>query len=152
MIDRDLTKLNQLEQRRAENDRAMWLAPVITMAAQAFLLQILSDPGVPRGGRLAVLVAGATATLAASWTILRARSREVLYSEAIHEQALDLGLDDVRPSALVRPERLSGTTWRSLDRRLTLWADSERLPIAYMVWTVALICFAVADFVVFFAV
>lgn len=95
--ERALTTLGQLEQRRGENDRAMWLAPVITMAAQAFLLQILSDQSIPRGARLAVLVAGAVATLAACWTVLRGHAREVLYSETIHALSRKLGLDDVRP-------------------------------------------------------
>jgi hypothetical protein len=150
--DRDQIKLKQLEQRRVNNDRAMWLAPVITMAAQAFLLQVISDPKVGFGGRFAVLTAGIAATLAAIWTIVRGRSREVLYSEAIQEQAVALGLDDVRPAALKRPPRLGGLSWQSLDRRLALAADSGRWPIAYMVWTIALLCFIVADLAMFFSV
>jgi len=60
-----------------------------------------------------------------------------------------LNLDDVRPIALKRPPHIEGLSWQSLDRRLVLAAGSKRLPIAYMVWTVALVCFIAADLAVF---
>jgi hypothetical protein len=144
--------LTQLEQRRGENDRAMWLAPVITMAAQAFLLQILSDPGIPRGARLAVLVAGVLATLAACWTVLRAHAREVLYSETIQARSTEFGLIDVRPGEL--PLRLTqdGGTVRKLDRWLIRIAHQDHWPIPYMGWALALFLFIVADLAVFLAV
>jgi hypothetical protein len=74
--------IEQLELRREDSSRALWLAPVLTMAAQAFLLQVLSQGSICQGARAAVLVAGLLSTLAALWSLLRARSREVLFSEA----------------------------------------------------------------------
>jgi hypothetical protein len=149
--ERALVTLGQLEQRRSENDRAMWLAPVITMAAQAFLLQILSDRSVPLGARLAVLLAGAAATLAACWTLLRAHSREVLYSETIQLRSRELGLVDVRPGELPRLTKDGGMA-RKLDHWLVRIAHQERWPIPYMGWALALLLFVAADLVVFLAV
>jgi hypothetical protein len=148
---RDLFTFGQLEQRRGENDRAMWLAPVITMAAQAFLLQIISNQGVPCLARLSVLLAGIAATLAACWTVARAHAREVQYSEEIWRYSEALGLPDVRPSALKSDLTLDDGGWRRLDRWLVHHAKRQSWPIPYMAWTLALLLFVVADLVVFFA-
>ena len=145
----DLATLQQLEQRRAENDRAMWLAPMLTMTAQAFLLQVLSGD-VPRLARGAVLAAGLAATFAALWTVLRGRSREVLYSETIAARLDELGMPDVRPEALrLSPQRKPG--WRKLDRILVSFAGRDIWPMPYICWAVALFLFAVADIAVFLA-
>jgi hypothetical protein len=149
---RDLITLGQLEQRRGENDRAMWLAPVITMAAQTFLLQVISDASVPGGARFAVLIAGVTATMAACWTVLRGHAREVHYSEAIWKYSQRLGLPDVRPNALGSGLTLSEGIWRRLDRWLVRGSSHRRWPIPYMAWELALFLFVLADLTVFLAV
>lgn len=149
---RDVLVLGQLEKRRDENDRAMWLAPVITMAAQAFLLQVLSDRSIPCGARLAVLLAGVMSTLAACWTVFRAHSREVLYSEAIrtHSEALDLV--DVRPRSLPLDLTQEGGEWRKLDHWVIRAAHNDRWPSPYLGWALALMLFVIADVAVFCAV
>lgn len=129
----------------------MWLAPVITMAAQAFLLQIISNQSLPHAARLWVLLAGVAATLAACWTVLRAHAREVQYSEEIWRRSKVLGLPDVRPSALKADLTLDDGGWRKLDRGLVRLASHQGWPTPYMAWTLALLLFVVADLVVFCA-
>jgi hypothetical protein len=50
-----------LERRRHAYDQAMWQAPALTIAGQAFLLRILADEG-SSGGRAVVLLAGVVET------------------------------------------------------------------------------------------
>jgi hypothetical protein len=52
------TRLGLLNHQRATSDAAMWQAPVIMIAAQAFLLQIVADERIDWWARLIVLVAG----------------------------------------------------------------------------------------------
>jgi len=134
----------------------MWLGPGGTMAAQAFLLQVLANATLGWLSRVAVLAAGLTATAAALWSLLRAHAREVQYSEAIAEWTGASGyIPDVRPSALARPKRrsvppdappqdpgdgeaptrvLEREHWVSRwDRYLVWWASGDRHPRAYMV-------------------
>ena len=151
--DNDRITIEQLERRRDDSANAMWLAPVLTMTAQAFLLQILSQAALNCFARGAVLVAGILATLAALWTLLRARSREVLFSEAIAGYLQEAGLPDVRPTALrgQLPTQQEEGLLRRLDQHLVRWADRRSLPPAYQVWMAALLAFIVADVAVFFA-
>jgi hypothetical protein len=147
--DREIT-IEQLERRRDDSAQVMWLAPVLTMAAQAFLLQILSRGTLGCVSRLAVLVAGVLATAGALWTLLRARSREVLYSETIASYLKDEGLPDVRPDSLRQHLPVGDKKClRRLDQHLVHWADSDRLPPAYMIWASALVAFMVADVAVY---
>jgi hypothetical protein len=46
------------EGRRNAHDVAMWQAPALTIAAQAFLLSVLTDPGLSDATRAFVLAAG----------------------------------------------------------------------------------------------
>jgi hypothetical protein len=144
--------IEQLESRREDSSRAHWLAPVLTMAAQAFLLQILSRGSLCQAARASVLAAGLLSTVAALWTLLRARSREVLYSEAIANYLQEAGLPDVRPDALRQHlAKKEERGFRRFDRYLVAWADDDHLPMAYFFWAVALIAFIVADFFVYIA-
>jgi hypothetical protein len=142
----------QLERRRDDSAQAMWLAPVLTMAAQAFLLQVLSRNTLGQCARLGVLVAGVLATIAALWTLLRSHSREVLFSQTIASYVKNAGLPDVRPNELRQHLPKNGETGlKRVDRRLVRWADCDWLPPAYMVWGVALVAFIVADVLVYVA-
>lgn len=87
-----------------------------------------------------------------SWTVLRAHSREVLYSEAIQEFSEAAGLVDVRPRKLSLRFTNDGGGVRKLDRWLVRVSHDDRLPHPYMGWGVALSLFIVADISVFIAV
>jgi hypothetical protein len=148
----DRLTIEQLERRREDSSSALWLAPVLTMAAQAFLLQILSRESLGQAARASVLAAGLLSTVAALWSLLRARSREVLYSEAIADYLEQAGLPDVRPGALRRHlKKKEERSFRRIDRYLVAWADGDHLPMAYFFWAVALAAFIVADVVVYIA-
>jgi hypothetical protein len=75
--------LDLLDRRRAANDAAMWQAPVVLTAAQAFLLQVLANQEIGWAARLIVLVAGIGVTVAALLTLIRGRTREVEFSETV---------------------------------------------------------------------
>jgi hypothetical protein len=105
---RELVTLERLERRRGETWPGLWLAPLLTLVAQAFLLGVLADENVGWLARAAVLVAAVAGCLAAIWSVLRAHAREVQYAEAIaaiSSGASDGRHPDLRPSALPRPHR-----------------------------------------------
>jgi hypothetical protein len=155
--ERDAMFLEHVERRRTGVEQAMWQAPALTIAAQAFLLRVLTDGGVTGWVRGSVLVAGVVACLAAIFSLLRLRSREVLYSEVIVGCLNKLRIDDLRPDNLERhrkrlePERAG--FWNRLDRGLQKWAGREEshLPPIHLLWSAALLLFIVADFVAVFA-
>jgi hypothetical protein len=80
---RDEIYVDHLERRRSDFDRSMWQAPALTIAAQAFLLRVLTDQGVCWQARLVILLAGAVASFAAAASLIQLRRREVEYSEGI---------------------------------------------------------------------
>jgi hypothetical protein len=104
---RELVTLERLERRRGDTWQGMWLAPLIAIVAQAFLLGVLVDENIGWLARAAVLVAAVATSLSAIWSVLRAHAREVQYSEAISEWTgeSDGYHPDLRPSALSRPHR-----------------------------------------------
>lgn len=100
--------LQRLESRRGETWQGLWLAPLLTIVGQGFLLLVLADEGVGWLGRAAVLAAALGASLAAAWSVLRAHAREVQYSEAIDAELAATAVADyadVRAAALPRPRR-----------------------------------------------
>jgi hypothetical protein len=104
----ELNTLERLEHRRGETWQGLWLAPLLTIVAQGFLLLVLSDEGIGWLGRAAVLAAALGANLAAAWSVLRAHAREVQYSEAIDAELAVTAVGDyadVRAAALARPRR-----------------------------------------------
>lgn len=104
----ELLTLERLERRRGETWQGLWLAPLLTIVAQGFLLIVLSDEGVGWLARAAVLAAALAANLAAVWSVLRAHAREVQYSEAIDAELAATAVGDyadVRAAALARPSR-----------------------------------------------
>jgi hypothetical protein len=104
----ELKTLERLESRRGETWQGLWLAPLLTVVGQGFLLLALADEAVGWLGRAAVLVAAVGANLAAIWSVLRAHAREVQYSEAIDAElaaTAEGDYADVRAAALARPRR-----------------------------------------------
>lgn len=100
--------VQRLERRRGETWQGLWLAPLLTIVAQGFLLLVLSDEGIGWLGRASVLAAALGACLAAAWSVLRAHAREVQYSEAIDAELAATAVGDyadVRAAALARPSR-----------------------------------------------
>jgi hypothetical protein len=131
----------------------MWQAPVIMIAAQAFLLQIVADEGIDWWARLIVLVAVVVAALAAGFTLLRGHAREVQFSEEIATDLDRSGIPGVRPpelEALAAPsagDRVS----QKLDHGVRKVLVSDRWPHAALWWAAALLAFGIADILVFFA-
>jgi hypothetical protein len=125
-VARRLALLDHLERRRAGHDAAMWQAPGLTIAAQAFLLQVLANHDTPLDARRWVLRAGVVMLIAAALALFLNRDREVRYSKAI--QAYSSGLfPDMRFES--RPR----------------W-----FPNGPVLWSFVFVLFAVADFVVCF--
>jgi hypothetical protein len=139
--------VDHLERRRSDFDRSMWQAPALTIAAQAFLLRVLTDRSIGGGARAVILGAGVLASVAAIASLLRLRAREVRYSEhiarSLGRQEGDPWLRKPEPKLKERPPLLS-------ERRLRQWAGRWRPPV-YLLWCVALVAFGVADVVALLA-
>jgi hypothetical protein len=135
-----------LEGRRLAYEQAQWQAPTLTIAAQAFLLSVLSDSDVSAVARTFILVAGAWACLAAALALVRLRAREVQYSGAVSYYACEeAGLLDPRPFDL-KQRRAPPTHRPSRHDRLFRRLGSARvLSSAYVLWIYTLAAFVVAD-------
>jgi hypothetical protein len=121
----DAVYVDHLERRRSDLDRSMWQAPALTIAAQAFLLRVLTDRSVDGGARAVILAAGVAASVAAAASLLRLRAREVRYSEEIARLLIkenDPWLREPEPKPKDGPKFLSET-------RLRKWAGRWRLPV-----------------------
>jgi hypothetical protein len=130
----------------------MWLAPVLVIAAQAFLLQVLSTENLGWVARSMVLAAGVVATIAALVTLARGRAREVEYSEAIAHYSDALKFPEVRTDLprKAMPSKPKGW-WRPLDGWLRKKALCPLVPAAPIVWGAALLLFIAADIAVYVA-
>lgn len=124
------TFLTLLESRRSSADQGMWQAPALTIAAQAFLLAVLTDPGISDRARLAILVAGIAACIAAILSLIRLRAREILWSETIADVCDKAGLPDPRPFDL--PRKAATHTPGVGDRAVRAIGASQRLPTVYL--------------------
>jgi hypothetical protein len=144
--DRDAVYLDFLDRRRAAAEQAMWQAPALMIAAQAFLLQVLTDTAVDWWGRVVVLIAGLVAIAAAAASLLRLRARELRFSEAFAVYSAAVGMRDVRPDKL--PAASEGEGWDGRARRA---GASDWLRHVYLFWVVALVAFGIADVAAFFA-
>jgi hypothetical protein len=120
----------------------MWHAPTLTIAAQAFLLIVLTDASVDGRARAGILVAGVVATAAALLSLLRLRAREVQYSGVIAHYFMTVGLPDPRSTNALPREAFGGHVGR-LDRWLQLRA--RQVGPVYLWWASALLLFAAAD-------
>jgi hypothetical protein len=126
-------RLQLLEGRRLALDSSMWEVPALTVAGQAFLLQVLTDPNLGWWVAVPVALAGVVASVAAGLSLWQQRDREVLHSKAVAALALDLGLGDPRRAELEREYR---------GGRHQGWLLNVR---AYWFWFATLACFVVAD-------
>jgi len=129
----------------------MWQAPALTIAAQAFLLNVLTDSSIDSSARVWILVAGILALVAAIASLLRLREREVRYSDAIGYYAELARIRDPRPDELeTKPLERHGlfSPLDQLLRRIAAW--EHWLPM-HLIWALALLLFAVADVVAFSA-
>jgi hypothetical protein len=105
-------RLRLLEGRRLDLSSSMWQVPTLTVAAQAFLLQVLSNDDVGWSVALPIALAGAMASFAAGVSLLQQRSAERLHSREIARLAMSLGLGDPRRKALLEKEGKSDAWWQ----------------------------------------
>jgi hypothetical protein len=138
--------LDHLERRRSGLDQSMWQAPALTIAAQAFLLAVLTDRSIPWYARLVVLLAGIAACFAAALSLIRLRSREVSYSEAIAYYGK--GIPELRPHGLPSNPLPPTGLWDRVDAWVRKRAE-QWLPPGYLLWVAALALFVLADVVAF---
>lgn len=118
-----------LEGRRIATDGQLGQMPALIVAAQAFLLTVLTRPELPARVRVAVAVAGIAATISAGVGTWQQRQREVALSERIAVHARALGLPELRRRGWDAPFRpFSLGSWRG-------WA----------IWEAALALFIAAD-------
>lgn len=143
--EQELALLDHLERRRDGHAAAMWQAPGLTIAAQAFLLQVLANGGIPLGARLVVLAAGVSASLVAVYALYRMQYREVQYAEAFAHFSADV-IPDIRPAALPpRPERKPAGRYARFDAWALRQAARDGTPRGHFLWGVPLLLFALAD-------
>jgi hypothetical protein len=127
----------------------MWLAPVLVVTGQAFLLQVLTVGSLGGFARAMILSAGIAASIAALVTLLRGRAREVEYSEAIAYYSEEMGFPELRSDLPRKQPESRGSSWRRLDRRLGLKSLGRAVPPAPLPWAFALIVFIAADAAVY---
>lgn len=151
---RQATFLDHLERRRNSFDQFMWNAPALTIAAQAFLLGVLTDDAVARSIQRWVAIAGILASVAAIVSLLRLRAREFLYSTAIAHYCDAYGIPDPRPDALAKVVRDEQDTrigvWAWIDRQMRRVISSPVMFPVYWLWIVALAVFIAADVVAYY--
>jgi hypothetical protein len=142
---RDVLLLDHLERRRGMHETAMWQAPTLTIAAQAFLLQVLTAADVPTVTRIMVMVAGVLACGTAILALLMLRNREVEYAEAFARHSKAVLVDvDIRRHAL-REERVGECDCDGPLRRVL----ASPLLRGHWAWIVVLLAFAAADITAF---
>lgn len=137
-----------LDSRRLGYEQTQWQAPTLTIAAQAFLLSVLSDADVSAVARTSILVAGVFACVAAAIALIRLRARELLYSGAVAYYACEhAGLLDPRPFNLEDTQQPvpKGHRVGPTDQLFRWIGASRRLSGVYVLWIWALMAFVVAD-------
>jgi small-conductance mechanosensitive channel len=100
--------LELLERRRLAIDQVMWQAPALVVTAHSFLFLAALNPSFPKWGRIAVLVAGLSAVIAAFHSLAKQR-----YLEIVHTQAIKRCMTTLRYPNIYRGELAS------------LWPDRE---------------------------
>jgi hypothetical protein len=141
--------LGLLEARRASFDQSMWQAPTLTIAAQAFLLAVLTDDTIDDTARLWVLFAGVAACFAAILALIRLRAREVLHAEVIAYVLDKAALPDPRPHNLEPYRKESDRKPRLVDGMLRALGNWDHFPTVYIGWIIALVLFGIADVVAY---
>ena len=111
-----IVELQLLEGRRAAVDAAMWQAPTIAFAGQAFLLQILVDKDIGWVLGTAIALVGVVASLGVGLVLFNLRVLEATLSERVTGVAKALGLDDPRVKGLGSDGSAAGdATWHPLN-------------------------------------
>jgi hypothetical protein len=119
-----------LEGRRLAYDAAMWQAPTLVLVVQAFLLAVLTDPGVDSTVALFVAIAGVAALLVAGIALWQLHDRERHYSERVTAQALGLTLGDPnRHRERRRRHLLEWPSWALWEAVLGLFALADVLAL-----------------------
>jgi hypothetical protein len=143
------TLLDHLERRRSGLEQAQWQAPALTVAAQAFLLPVLTNQSISGAARAVILAAGFAAVIAAVMSLWRLRSREVMFSEVFAHYSEQL-MPDIRAGSELPRKPPAGRTARrfdKLDKRVQKWCDGFGPP--YLAWSFALMLFGIADLVAY---
>lgn len=138
-----------LEGRRNALEQSMWQAPGLTIAAQAFLLIVLTNDTVDDTARLWILTAGVVACAAAILALIRLRAREILYAEVIAYVFDKNNLPDPRPHNLEPYREASDRNPGPIDGILRAFGDWDHFPTVYVFWILALVLFGVADVVAY---
>jgi hypothetical protein len=126
----------------------------LTIAAQAFLLQVITNRSIDATARAVILAAGVVASFAALIALLRLRQREVYYSDAIAHYGKGISAGDPRPHLDLKGQPLEDSRglWGWLDRAiLRPLAGWSKWPGIHIWWALALALFIVADIVAFYA-
>jgi len=129
-------RLQLLEQRRLAFDAMMWEVPALTVAGQAFLLQVVTSDTVGWTVALPVAIAGVIASAATGLSLWQQGAAERLHSEEVAELAEEVGIGDPRRAAIVARRSGRAESWRLRGRTL---------------WYLTLAAFVVADVVALFA-
>jgi hypothetical protein len=132
-------------------DETAWQAPTLTIAAQAFLLTVLTDTTIDDTARFWILVAGVAGCVAAILSLIRLLARERLYSEAIGYAADKAKIPDPRPFELKTKPVSAGYESGPLDRAVRWLGTRRQFPAIYLFWVGALALFIVADIVAYCA-
>lgn len=123
------------EDRRSHTDAQMWQVPVLSLTAQAFLLQLGLGPGTSGLGRLIASLLGLASAVAAVQLLQKHRYHELQLSCWIEQVEKDRSLPQLH--ARLQREAYSG---QHPDTMLTRRRS-------HRVWTGVLCAFAVADLV-----
>jgi hypothetical protein len=135
--------LELLEGRRLAADVQLWHGPTLVIAAQAFLLQVLTDPSLHVLTAVMVAVAGSFACVAAFVSIVQQGDRELTFSETVAAYSRDvLHLGDPRRHVL---EAKLG----QLDGVWPEWLVRGKVLKARRLWLLTLVALVVADWVAF---
>jgi hypothetical protein len=132
--------VEMLEGRRTALAAEMWQPPALTLAGQAFLLQVLANTDLDWWAALPIMLAGVVASVTVWVSLAQQRDREVTHGEEIaNRMAKDLGWPELRryelPSA---PER----KWKRVHPQE--WGTRK-------MWMATMFLFGAADVAVFVA-
>lgn len=102
--------LDLLEGRRLAIDASMWQAPTLTLVAQVFLLQVLTNGAVRWAVAISVAVAGVAASVTAMFALWQLHFREREFSKRVTHHASKLGISD--PTRRRRDCKLHALEWK----------------------------------------
>ena len=140
----DVTKpgprLELLERRRLQTDATLWQIPGLTVAGQAFLLQVLVDDATSGTTAVAAAVAGILATLATGLALWHQVASERLLNREVAALADDEGLgntgsgEDFWGAKHKRANRRAGAMWVVFLAVLVTLALADAFALAENLW------------------